>query len=226
MFIIVLICTVLPLSVITHELGHALTGDALGWDRPTISVWPGWQVYPEFNSSSQANWPSNAIAQTTFSFHSTQLRIENSPAYQAQNIQFQPAGIVTSVSVSETESAWVSLMGSGLNWILSISALCVLVLFKNNKTILISCTPFALLYYDLVFYALLPTFFGLRHWIWWGSHHAEPLLAMTQLGVNLNLAVVTICLIALLQSVLTLKVLTAQFNGINLRNQHSYDFYC
>tara|TARA_R110000751_G_scaffold49002_1_gene109325 strand:+ start:54365 stop:54970 length:606 start_codon:yes stop_codon:yes gene_type:complete len=201
-------------------MGHAITGITLGLGRPSITVWPGWQIYPEFDGVRQADWPKSAIAQTIFSFHRTALRIENSPVYLAQNIQFEAMGSVNSVSLSEKEYAWISLMGSGLNWLLSIIALCFLMIFKKNKAILITCTPFVLLYYDLVFYSLLPTFLGLPHWILWGSHYAEPLLAMAQIGVDHNLAVVIICLIALLQSALTLKVLTAQFNGINLRNQH------
>ncbi|MEP1446380.1 MAG: hypothetical protein ABJK37_09750 [Paraglaciecola sp.] len=220
LLISILICTVLPLSVITHELGHAITGTALGMGRPSIIVWPGWQIYPEFDSSRQAYWPERAIAQTRFHFNKAGLRIENSPVSLPQNIQFESTPPVNSVSLSKNEYGWVALMGSGLNWLLSIIALCFLMVFKKNKAILITSTPFVLLYYDLVFYCLLPTFFGLPHWILWGSHYPEPLLALVQIGMGHNLAVAIICLIALLQSILTLKVLTTQFNGIKLRNQH------
>lgn len=83
---------------------------------------------------------------------------------------------------------------------------------------LIICTPFAFLYYDLVTYSLLPTFFDLRHWIFWGGSKAEPLLALSQFGWDHNLAVVFICTIAIVQSVSTLKVLNAQITGSNLHN--------
>jgi hypothetical protein len=211
---------VLPLSVVTHELGHAITGLSLGLNSPSIIIWPGWQIYPEFDSFRQHDWPQSAIAQTKFSFHSTYLRLENSLAYQVQDIQFKPAGPVFSVPLSEKENAFVLLMGSGLNWLISLLALYLLFKFKGNRFVLVACTPFALLYYDLVSYSVLPTFFDLRHWIFWGSNDAEPLLALSQMGVHHNLAVVIICGIALTQSVLTLKVLNAQITGSNLHNSH------
>jgi hypothetical protein len=220
MITIPLICIVLPLSVVTHEFGHAITGLSLGLNNPSVSVWLGWQIYPELDRSQQVDWPKSGIAQTRFSFYNTHMRIENSLAYQAQDIQFKPTGPVFSVSLSDKENSLVLLMGSGLNWLLSVLALYFLMIFKNNKAMLITCTPFALLYYDLVSYSLLPTFFDLRHWIFWGSNEAEPLLALTQIGVHHNLSVVIIYGIALTQSVLTLKVLNAQITGGNLHNKH------
>lgn len=217
---IVLICIVLPLSVITHEFGHAMTGLSLGSNNPSIVVWPGWQIYPKFDRSRQAAWPNSAIAQTIFVPKKTPLRLEKSRSYLAQNIFFKPAVSVYSGPLSEKENSLVLLMGSGLNWLLSVLALCFLMIFKNNKFMLIICTPFAFLYYDLVTYSLLPTFFDLKHWIFWGGSHAEPLLALSQLGMAQNLAIVFICAIAIAQSVLTLKVLNAQITGSNLHNKH------
>ena len=213
-----LICIVLPLSVVTHEFGHAMTGLSLGSNNPSIIVWPSWQIYPEFDRSRQAEWPNDAIAKTMFVPKKTHLRLENSRDYLAQNIFFKPAVPVFSGSLSEKESGLVLLMGSGLNWLLSVLALCFLMIFRNNRCMLITCTPFALLYYDLVFYSLLPTFFDLRHWIFWRGSNAEPLLALSQFGWNHNLTVVFICAIAIVQSVLTLKVLNAQITGSNLHN--------
>ncbi|GAC18356.1 hypothetical protein GARC_1381 [Paraglaciecola arctica BSs20135] len=213
-----LICIVLPLSVVTHEFGHAMTGQLLGKKNARIIVWPGWQIYPKFDSSKQAEWPKGAIAQTMFVPPRPNLRIENSRDYLAQNILFKPVVRVSSVSLNEKEIGLVSLMGSGLNWLLSVLALCFLMIFKNNKFMLIICTPFAFLYYDLVTYSLLPTFFDLRHWIFWGGSKAEPLLALSQFGWDHNLAVVFICTIAIVQSVSTLKVLNAQITGSNFHN--------
>jgi hypothetical protein len=210
----------LPLSVVTHEFGHAITGQLLGKKNARIIVWPGWQIYPEFDSSRQAEWPKGAIAQTMFVPQNPHLIIENSPNHLAQKILFKPAVRVSSGSLNEKENGLVLLMGSGLNWLLSVIALCFLMIFKNNKIILIGCTPFVFLYYDLVSYSLLPTFFDLRHWIFWGSNQAEPLLALTQIGVHPNLAVVVICGIALIQSILTLQVLHAQITVSNFRMQH------
>jgi hypothetical protein len=215
-----LICIVLPLSVVTHEFGHAITGLSLGSNSPIIVVWPGWQIYPEFDSTRQADWPKDVIAQTRFVPQSNYVRIENSRSFLTQKILFKPEKPAFSVSLSATESGLVLLMGSGLNWLLSMLALCFLMIFKNNKSMLITCTPFVFLYYDLVFYSLLPTFFDLQHWIFWGSNKAEPLLALIQIGVPHQLAVGIICGIALIQSLLTVKVLNAQITASNLHNKH------
>jgi hypothetical protein len=63
---ILLICIVFPLSVVTHEFGHALTGLSLGLKNAYVTVWPGWQIYPDFDRSNQNNWPKTAIATTRF----------------------------------------------------------------------------------------------------------------------------------------------------------------
>lgn len=245
-----LTCIIFPLSVVTHEFGHAITGLSLGLKNVHVIVWPGWQLYPKFDRSRQNDWPKSAIAMTRFGspvqlgldnppksvwpslqsapklgdtnqnywpkrnialtdfdHKNLNLKFEDSLAYQIQDMQLNSASPEIPPVPDTTKNALILLMGSGLNWLLSLLTLFLLVTFKNNRFVLITCMPIAFLYYDLVTYTLLPALFGLKHFVFWGGSESEPLIGLITLGVNKQFAIIAISCIALAQTMVTIKAL-------------------
>ncbi len=65
----------------------------------------------------------------------------------------------------------------------------------------------ALLFYDILFYAVFPTFFGLPHAILFGGTEPEPVVHLAQMGVEPWLSATTIIMLSAMHSVVLVTLL-------------------
>jgi hypothetical protein len=102
----------------------------------------------------------------------------------------------------------IGFMGSGFNFILAMLALLLLYLTKpkGGGFVILSCCAF--LYYDMLTYVLLPQWFGLRHLVFWGGNQPEPIMALTELGVDANVATFAIVSLSIFHTMLLFKCLS------------------
>lgn len=197
------------LSVIVHEMGHAMTGQALGQKHARVYVWPGYQLYPEFAQRFDGLWHNQLIALTTFSAPKPE-KIMVADAFIADLERFfelKNQHLERQIlKPSHTEMVLIALMGSGLTWVLSVIALFIASISrtKGGLKYLLLCT--SLLFYDFVSYSFLPYYFSLPHLVFIGGTSPEPLNALVQLGCHQTLVLSLIWLVASIQALLIVKV--------------------
>ncbi len=198
-------------TIIIHEAGHIVAANLIGMGDATLHVWPGIQAYPEFGITYPNEWPRHAIATINFNSPPNYHVILEFPELFNDSYAVKPE-IVFLYSAfpdalpSDIDIAIMGFMGSGLTYFLSIVSLIMLLLFKPNGFFRILLIAGALLFYDILLYTILPTFFGLPHLIFAGGVQPEPIVYLAKMGIPQWLSVSIILLSCLLQSCVLVKV--------------------
>jgi hypothetical protein len=191
-----LVVVALLLSVITHEVGHAIAAEIDGSFDVRLYMWPGIQVYPDFGGERFETWPGTTLALT----HITPvLNLISAPSTEL--------GRDISSSESELQEEHlpiIQLMGCGINLLISLICLTLLLTLKPQaqgwtfKILFLG----SLFYYDLLTYTVFPYFFNAPHLLFVGGNDSEPLIALQSLGVAEPLAAGMIIVISSLLTVL------------------------
>jgi hypothetical protein len=144
------------INLIVHELGHCYTIDAVGVKCDGVYVMPGVKIWPlaGFGQPYPDPWEKN-IGLTLYA--------QSAPTEQA--------------------SGFVSLMGSGLVAVLSLLALFGLFIFRPQGWVRFPLLAQSLMFLDLLFYTILPHWFGLRHFFFIGGDSPEPLNGGIKMGI-------------------------------------------
>lgn len=207
--LITLIALPLPLifSVITHEYGHLLTAKMLGIDSFHVYIWPGIELSPNFGRSFPTDWPEGAIAFTN-NYPVSKNALFNAGIYDQLSVPSSfsvssslgiKSPIAKHVVTNENQYAIVALMGSVTNLVISFLCISIIYILRPKGMFLIVTVCGALLNYDLLFYSVFPVVFDLPHLIFWGGKTAEPINALTTLGINQYLSLVTIITLSFIQ---------------------------
>ena len=109
--------------------------------------------------------------------------------------------------VTKQKSAFVALMGSGVNLLIALACSLLLWLFKPQGWGLKLLLCGALLFYDILNYSIFPTYFGLPHLMFAGGMSPEPIIALQQLGLGKHMAVMLVCAVCLLQLIYLFRYL-------------------
>ncbi len=144
------------INTFVHEFGHCLTIDTVGGKCESIYVMPGIKVWPlaMFGQPYPDQW-ENPIALTFYA--------KSAPTEQA--------------------GGFVSLMGSGSVAGLSLLALFGLFIFRPQGWVQFPLLAQSLMFLDLLFYTILPHWFGLRHMFFIGGDTPEPLNGAIKMGI-------------------------------------------
>lgn len=143
-------------NILIHEFGHCLTIEAVGGKCESIHVGPGLQVWPlsAFGRSDSGQW-DGFIAYTSYS----------------------------QVAATDRANGLTSLMGSGSVALLSLLSLLGLYAFDPRGWLRFPLLAQSLMFLDLLFYTILPHWFGLRHMFFIGGDDPEPLLGAIRMGI-------------------------------------------
>ena len=143
-------------NLLLHEFGHCITMDAVGGDCDGVYVTPGIKVWPlkGLGQRYSGSW-NNYFGLTHFS--------QSAP--------------------NEWTDGLVFLMGSGAVAVLSLLALVVLYAFRPKGWVRFPLLAQSLMFLDLLFYTILPRWFGLRHFFFIGGDYPEPLDGAIQMGI-------------------------------------------
>ena len=144
------------LNTFVHELGHCFTIDSVGGECEGVYVMPRTKVWPlaEFGQPYPDAW-DDYIGLTVYA--------KAAPTEQA--------------------SGFVSLMGSGSVAALSLLALFGLYIFRPQGWIRFPLLAQSFMFLDLLFYTILPHWFGLRHFFFIGGDTPEPLNGAIKMGI-------------------------------------------
>lgn len=134
-------------GLFVHELGHGITAKALGGEFRGLYVFPGVQVWPNAGQSYEGDWGLNVGLAVT----------------------------APGAGWGRWERGLVSLMGSGATMGLAVVALVSLWLLQPQGWLSHVLVAESLLYVDILFYTVLPAWFGMRHWFFFGGQTPEPL---------------------------------------------------
>jgi len=202
-------------SFFLHEVGHALT--AFYFDMTDISMyfWPGFNIsfimngndlFPNVTFESVNNRGANFMASTGFNppkLPENQIsNIANYIVFTDYNLPKLP------YKLPENQDGYISLMGSGLNYLLSLASIIYLYLTKQRGILFILAVAGAFLFYDILSYTIFPIFFDLRHLIFWGGTAPEPILALTKLGINQNFSVTFIIIVSIIHMLYLYKIMS------------------
>ncbi|MCP5063798.1 MAG: hypothetical protein GY936_15225 [Ignavibacteriae bacterium] len=188
----------LILSIFTHELGHALTAFFSGMREIYLSFYPGLRISIIFNSNDV--FPEILFQQTN------NLR-DGFLASTGYNPPYFPYKLPVSVH------NYIILMGSGFNYLISLLSILFLYLFKPKGILFLFGFMGALFFYDILLYSLLPTFFNLRHLFLWGGETAEPIVALTQLGIDQSYSISTVVVLSIIQIICLYKIIPIYNRG-------------
>lgn len=144
-------------NFIFHEFGHCITIDQVGGKCEGVYAPPGVKIWPPSGIGDPylGEW-DNAMGMTVYE--------EAAPTQAARG--------------------FVSLMGSGSSALVSFVALLALWILEPRgwwRTLLMIQ---ALFFGDLLFYTILPEWFGLRHFFFIGGSTAEPLEGAVNMGIE------------------------------------------
>jgi hypothetical protein len=191
------------LSVLIHEYGHALGAKVVGVDNLKIYISPGYELTPEFGEPYGKPWPDGAIA---FGYFVPRANLNitikkdlfaDLAAVPVLNIQsFQTKYI----PITDNQYGVIALMGSALNLLISFVSALFIYKFKPKGLWFFIAASGTFLFYDILFYTIFPTFLNLPHLVFWGGKVAEPIVALSKLGVDSNISVTIILLLSVLQS--------------------------
>lgn len=204
------------LSVLIHESGHAIAGKLAGLGVPVVQIWPGVELSPIFTVTPfPEHWPANRVASVGFARHE-RAAVQFETGRGSQYALPTPA-FVNKPFYTDSKSMWaasvVGVMGSGLTYLISVICLLSLWLFKPEGTMRLLLFAGSLLFYDILFYAVFPTFFGLPHVIVFGSTEPEPVVHLAQMGVKPWLSVTTIIMLSAMHSVVLVTLLKETRTG-------------
>ena len=200
---LLLIALLLPigfvLSVLTHEFGHGLGAKIVGSHVEFIHVWPGYQIFPEFGEPATYEWPKGAVAEMGVS------------KYLEEESRFFGSGFTIS---EEWTATIIPILGSGINWVISIFFLAVLHFLKPNGVWLIISLTGATFYYDIFTSVIFPHFFNLPRLVFIGANYSEPILAFSHVNVSPHFTSTFIVSICVLQSILLVKIMKARRSNL------------
>ena len=145
------------LNTLVHELGHCFTIDALGGECEGIYFMPGIRV-----------WPLTTFGQ------SSPYAGELSPAFT----------VFSKSAPTDQANGLALLMGSGSTAILSLLALVGLYDLRPRGWLRFPLLAQSFMFLDLLFYTILPRWFGLRHLFFIGGDTPEPLNGAIAMGVS------------------------------------------
>jgi hypothetical protein len=145
------------LNTLVHEFGHCFTVEIVGGECESIYVMPGVQV-----------WPLTGFGQAYPSLWEKYIAL----TYYAE------------IAPTEQSRGLTSLMGSGSVAILSLLALLGLYLFRPHNWLRLSLLAQSFMFPDLLFYTILPHWFGLRHMFFIGGNTPEPLNGAIRMGIS------------------------------------------
>jgi hypothetical protein len=160
------------LNLLIHEFGHCITMDSVGGGCEGVYVLPdpGFKIWhlDGFGDPYPNQW-ENYIGVT---------RYAKSPPI-------------------EWASGLVKLMGSGTVAIISLLALVGLYVFRPKSWIRFPLLAQSMMFLDLLFYTILPRWFGLRHFFFIGGDSAEPLEGALRMGITESIFIVIVLLYSL-----------------------------
>ena len=169
----IVVILMLFMGLIIHEVGHGLTAQLLGGEFHRLFVFPGMEVWPDPGQPYEGDWG---------------LRV----------------GIAEIEWVEDWES-WqnglVLLMGSGSTLLLACAALAILWIFRPERGLAYGLSGVALFYMDILFYTLMPAWFGLPHWIFFGGHDPEPLIGAEMLGIPRTVFIALVLIVSILMTI-------------------------
>ena len=208
MRVIFVILLLFFVSVFIHESGHAITGKLAGVGNPVVHVWPGVEVYPNLATLPfAAHWPANRVASVSFA-RQKRTDVQFHPAADNQYSLPSPVFVSDSPTKNVIAPPVVGVMGSGLTYLLSVICLMSLWLFKPQGVFHTVLIAGSLLFYDLLFYAVFPTFFGLPHVVFFGGTVPEPVIYLAQMGVASWLSISVIIALSALHIAILVKLKT------------------
>lgn len=145
------------INVLVHEFGHCITIDAVGGKCEGVYVMPGVKVWPlaAFGEPYSGTW-GKSIGRTAYD--------QGAPTVQAGGL--------------------ASVMGSGSVAALSLLALVALYVFRPRGWARFPLLAQSLMFLDLLFYVILPHWFGLRHLFIIGGASPEPLMGAIEMGID------------------------------------------
>ncbi len=144
------------INLLVHELGHCYTINAVGGKCEGVYVIPGVKVWPL----------------TGFGQH-----------YPNAWKGFVGLTVYAKAAPTDQASGFVALMGSGSVAALSLLALFLLYIFFPRGWVQFPLLAQSLMFLDLLFYTILPRWFGLPHFFFIGGTSPEPLDGAVKMGV-------------------------------------------
>lgn len=178
--------------VLVHEAGHAVAAEYATPAAIEIHVWPGYEVYPEFGKRTHEPWPKGAPAFTA-------LYPQSAPIGQDANGLRMFAFDKNEMYLMQRHSSLIALMGTAATTLLALVSLSMISLFQPKGLVLWCLAAGSLLHLDMLTYAVLPTFVGVRHLYFIGGETAEPVDALSGLGFPVSFSLTAIILLSLLQ---------------------------
>lgn len=144
-------------NLLVHEFGHCITINKVGGQCEGVYVMPGFKIWPltAFGDQFIGVW-DNAIGRARYN--------ELAPTVQ--------------------ENGLASVMGSGSVAALSLLALIGLYIFQPQGWARFPLLAQSLMFLDLLFYVILPRWFGLRHFFFIGGDSPEPLEGAINMGID------------------------------------------
>lgn len=143
------------INTFVHEFGHCFTMDAVGGKCDSIYVMPGVRIWPLITFGQPSSGWDNFIALTSY----------------AQG------------AATDRANGLVSLMGSGSVALLSLLSLVGLYVFRPQGWLRFPLLAQSFMFLDLLFYTILPRWFGLRHMFFIGGDTPEPLNGAIRMGI-------------------------------------------
>lgn len=189
-------------SVIIHEYGHALAAKIVGAPTLIIYIYPGYELTPNFGEPYEKIWPEGSIAFGLFTpKHDLNISFKEGgvaglssiPSLNTQSLKIKPTPI------TQTQHGVMALAGSVLNLIISFVSVFVIYKYRPKGIWFIIALCGALLFYDILFYTVFPTFLNMRHLVLWGGSVAEPIVALSNLGIDPNVSVTIIISLSAIQ---------------------------
>jgi len=141
-------------GLFVHELGHGITTQVLGGQFKGLYVFPGVQVWPSPGRPYDGEW-----------------------GLDVGQVDAEPGE-----GWGEWQRGLVLLMGSGSTMMLAALAFVTLWLLRPKGWLSYVLIAEALLYLDILFYTIMPEWFGLRHWVFIGGRYPEPLEGAEMMG--------------------------------------------
>lgn len=170
---VVVVAAVSLVGLFIHELGHGITAEVLDGEFKGLYVFPGVQIWPNLGERYDGEWGAYVG------------RADTDPGKEW----------------GERKEGLVWLMGSGANLVLAMMALVSLWVFRPRGWLSQLLLAEALMYVDILLYTILPEWFGLRHWFFFGGRCPEPLDGAELMGFPRGMFVVLILVISAVMTV-------------------------
>lgn len=167
-----------------HEMGHYIIGEIVLNKDIHFYIWPGYEIFPDFGEKLMAPWPDSSIA------FGIELR-KFIPGFDSLDLAIRTDVILKNES-------YIKLMGSGLNYMLSVLSLIILSLVKPKSYLFWFLVFISLLHIDMLTYTVFPIFFNAKHLYFIGGTDPEPITALIQLGVSKVISVIGVIALSII----------------------------